>query len=76
MKTVILVRSDDWTGVYVDDILQTSGHSFRADELVNILESVQPFTVKWVTVNQGWMDDVCAYPRDFNRIPEWARSYD
>lgn len=76
MKTVILVRSDEWTGVYVDDILQDEGSSFRPDELVNILESAQPFETCWVTLNESWIEDHGSLPRDFNNIPNWARSHD
>lgn len=72
MKRVVLVRSDDWTGVYVDDILQTEASSFRPDELVNILETSQPFTVRWLDLTNEWMDDVGSLPRDINRIPLMA----
>lgn len=37
MATIVLVRGDDWEGLYVDGQLHTQGHSIDARHVLNLI---------------------------------------
>lgn len=57
MAKLVLVRADDWEGIYVDGKLVTEGHSHDTLEAIKlaIKHGVSEAETKWA--NDAWLHD-------------------
>lgn len=72
MKHFVHVSSDDWEGIYVDEILQAEGHRISLCEGMAMAHRCQPFTWAFRFLDDEWMENAGSLPRDINRIPREA----
>lgn len=50
MKTFTFVNSEDWTALYMDDVLLAEGHSVSAKDLLNAISVVFPNKIEYIEI--------------------------
>lgn len=66
MDRCIVLRCDDWEGVYLDGVLQMQDHSIDNIELANFAienDLTQPIQMVWADLE--WMEDRSDFPDSF-----------
>ena len=75
MANVILVRSDDWEALYIDDKLVCEGHRIPRMDLISYIKvkltgdtllSDILYDEWWA--DQEWLDNLGHYPRYFEEV--------
>lgn len=76
MLDVKYVVCDDWSGLYINNILVDECHNipFRDGftaicKHINEVESVDNIQFTTYGINQGWMEDNGSLPKNFEDIP-------
>ncbi len=68
MSKMIIAESDGWIGIYVNGDLITEDHSIQPHEAVDIAIEYDVTEVEREYVNQDWMDDLGAFPRNIKDV--------
>lgn len=53
MRTFTFVDSEDWTALYMDDVLLVEGHSVSAKDLLNAISVVFPNKIENIEIKDG-----------------------
>lgn len=69
--TYVSSSHGDWCGVYVDDILQTEGHSIPIHEWLDLIDTWNfNESSQQLEVDGEWLEESGSFPTFFSDIPE------
>lgn len=58
MSQFVIVDGDDWSGIYVDGVLLTEGHSFQAGEVLQAAMNHGPVdSIETRYADAAWLED-------------------
>lgn len=68
MAKLVLVRGDDWEGIYVDGNLLTEGHSIEVMDAVQlaVTHRVTEYETQWADLT--WLHDEGNLPRRLDEV--------
>ncbi|MBM7598232.1 hypothetical protein JOC34_000589 [Virgibacillus halotolerans] len=70
-KTITVVTGDDWSGVYIDGLLDREGHSIDCSDMLEIIDSYKCFkNVADYEIDLEYLEDLGSLPYKFEDIPK------
>jgi hypothetical protein len=66
---IILANSEDWEGLYLNDLLQFEGHKISVLEALEFVSDLGDFDVEPQWIAYEWMQEQGNLPLNFNDIP-------
>ena len=67
-RAIVIVRADDWAGIYVEGRLGQEGHSFSDAELIRVGQENPTLDIISKECDYEWAHDLGNFPADLREV--------
>ena len=67
-RAIVIVRADDWTGIYVEGLLGPEAHSFSDEQLIRIGQENPTLDIISKECDYDWAHDLGNFPYNLREV--------